>query len=124
MTTLLTRDPARTEPAPAQRTPVGEPSRSTSTAPAVAPRLALSGALTRSGTGELEQRLEQLVATGAGAVEVDLSGVTSMDTAIARLLLRTSWRLGDPGRRLLLLHPSGPVLRVLRFVGARHLVVR
>ena len=47
-----------------------------------------------------------------------------MDGAVARLLLRTSWRLGDPARVLHLLHPTPVVRRVLRFYGAGGLVVR
>lgn len=122
MTTLLTRGPDRTATPPTREAPVVAPGKDAGAAPHAVPRLALAGALNRSGTFELEERLAVLATTDARVVEVDLSQVTSMDTAVARLLLRTSWRLGDPARRLLLLHPSQQVLRVLRFVGARHLV--
>jgi anti-anti-sigma factor len=124
MTTLLTRDPDRTATAPTSPTVVVAPSADTGAAPHAVPPLAPVGDLARSSTSRLEQRLVELAATGADDVEVDLSQVTSMDTAVARMLLRRSWRLGDPGRRLLLLHPSPQVRRVLRFVGAGHLLVR
>ena len=127
MTTLLA-------PAPEQRTdlprqagpaPVSAPATAAATTPPpTARRLALSGTLTKADTDWLEPRLAQLAATGAATVEVDLSGVQAMDGAIARLLLRASWRLGDPARALLLLHPSRQVHRVLRFYGAAGLVVR
>jgi len=85
-------------------------------------RLDLTGALTRSDVADLEPRLEELVASGARTVEIDLSGVQAMDGAVARLLLRTSWHLGDSSRALVLLHPRPQVRRVLRFYGAGDLV--
>ena len=48
----------------------------------------------------------------------------ALDAAVARLLLRTSWRLGDPARALLLVHPQRQVHRVLRCYCAGGLVVR
>jgi anti-anti-sigma regulatory factor len=129
MTTLLTRAPDQATTLPEQSAPspptTTAPAGSRSSAPArpAAPRLVLTGALSRSDISELEPRLEELVETGARTVEVDLSCVQSMDGAVARLLLRTSWHLGDPGRALLLLHPRPQVRRVLRFYGAGHLVV-
>jgi anti-anti-sigma regulatory factor len=86
--------------------------------------LALTGTLSASDVHWLEPKLEELVATGARTVEVDLSGVQAMHASVARLLLRTSWHLGDPSRALLLLHPQRQVRRVLRFYGAGGLVVR
>ena len=110
-------EPASTAPPPAARP----------TAPPVRPlvrRLALSGDLDRADVAELEPQLHELVRSGARTVELDLSRVRSMDAAVARLLLRTSWRLGDPERALVLLSPQRQVRRVLRFVGAGPLVVR
>ena len=119
MTTLLTRAPA-TVPAPSAPTAPTAP-----TVPAVpaVPRLVLDGVLTRADTPRLEPLLDELRATGARTVEVDLSRVESIDPAVGRLLLRTSWRLGAD-RRLLLLHPRRQVHRVLRFCAAGDLVVR
>ena len=128
MTTLLTQAPDRTTTVPEQAAPV-EVAR-TAPLPAVSPprpparRLVLRGVLSRADTAELEPRLEALAHSGARDVEVDLSRVETMDAAVARMLLRTSWRLGDPDRALVLLHPSRQVRRVLRFYGAGHLVVR
>ena len=129
MTTLLTRAPDRTATVPEESTRA--PSTASPPVPAVTPaprasepRLALTGSLTRSASTDLEARLDRLAASEAHTVEVDLSRVERLDVDTARLLLRASWRRGDPGRRLLLMHPRPHVRRVLRFVGAGHLVVR
>lgn len=87
-------------------------------------RLALSGDLGRADSSWLAPELDALAATGAAVVEIDLSAVTHLDGAVARLLLRTSWRLGDPSRKVLLLDPPTQVHRVLRWYGAGHLVPR
>jgi len=132
MTTLLTRTPEQAttlphQPAPPTAGPV-PPARVAPRIAAPAPPdarcLVLSGALSCDDGPWLEPQLEELVATGARTVEVDLSDVTAMDGSVARLLLRASWRLGDPARALHLLHPQPVVHRVLRFYGAGGLVVR
>ncbi len=132
MTTVLTQAPEQAVDVPQQAAGV-EPARTTPPAavrPAVAPppplarRIALSGDLARAAVAELEPQLHELVHSGARTVEVDLTRVGSMDAAVARLLLRTSWRLGDPDQALVLLEPPAQVRRVLRFVGAGGLVVR
>jgi anti-anti-sigma regulatory factor len=132
MTTLLTRAPdaatplrraARTSRGCADRAGEHDGAGAPPTPPS-ARRLVLRGGLSRADSSWLEPQLDALVATGARTVEVDLSGVTAMDGAVARLLLRTSWHLGDPARRLHLLHPPRVVHRVLRFYGAGGLVVR
>ena len=127
MTTLLAPAPEQRTDVPRQAGPVPVPAPDTAAAmtrPPTAGRLALTGTLTKADTGWLEPRLAELAATGAATIEVDLSAVQAIDGAVARLLLRTSWRLGDPARALLLLHPSRLVHRVLRFYGAAGLVVR
>ena len=139
MTTLLTRTPSADVPqqvaptaaaappapppaAPAPAAPVR--ARTAAPAPPTVRRLVLTGTLSKADTAELGTTLEELVATGARTVEVDLSQVDAIDAAVARLLLRTSWHLGDPSRSLVLLHPQRQVRRVLRFYGAGGLVVR
>jgi len=126
MTTLLAPAPEQRTDLPRQAGPVPVPAPRTAAAtpPPAARRLALAGTLTKDDTVWLEPRLAELAATGAATIEVDLSAVRGMDGAVARLLLRTSWRLGDPARALLLLHPSRQAHRVLRFYGAAGLVVR
>lgn len=126
MTTLLERAPERTAHVPERTAPVPGQQSPAVPAPASAPvtRLVLTGALTSADADWLAPRLDALAATTASTVEVDLSGVETVDAAVARLLLRTSWRLGDPGRTLQLVHPRRQVHRVLRFVGAGHLVLR
>ena len=118
-------EPARTAPGAVPPSPA-PPARALARPPAppLVRRLALSGGLSRADVAGLEPQLHELVRSGARTVEVDLSRVPSMDAAVARLLLRTSWRLGDPERALVLLHPTSQVRRVLRFVGAGGLVVR
>lgn len=130
MTTLLTRAPQSRAPLH-EEPPAPAPTAVTRTAAPVSPpappaarRLVLSGGLSRADGSWLEPQLEALVATGARTVEVDLSGVTAMDGHVARLLLQTSWHLGDPARSLHLLHPRRVVHRALRFYGAGGLVVR
>lgn len=128
MTTLLTRAPEHTATPPEQRpapaTASTAPARRATPAPPAVRSLPLSGELSKADVSRLEPELEQLVATGARTVEVDLSRVSHMDAAVARLLLRTSWRLGDPARALLLRHPRPQVRRVLRWYGAAGLVAR
>jgi len=133
MTTLLTRAPESPTPLPDEQPapPAAAPSALASTAAPVrspaapsARRLVLRGGLSRADSSWLEPQLDALVASGARTLEVDLSGVTAVDGAVARLLLRTSWHLGDPARSLHLLHPRRVVHRALRFYGAGGLVVR
>ena len=133
MTTLLTRAPdaatplVEEQPAPPAAAPTALASTTAPVSPPTPPsarRLVLRGGLSRADSSWLEPQLEALAATGARTVEVDLSGVTAMDGAVARLLLRTSWHLGDPARSLHLLHPPRVVHRALRFYGAGGLVVR
>ena len=126
MTTLLTPVQEPTATVPEQTAPLPDvPSRPAPPAgPAVEPRLALTGSLRTADVAQLVPQLARIAATSTPVVEVDLSRVERLDLDAARLLLRASWRLGEPGRRMVLLHPRPQVLRVLRFVGAAHLVVR
>ena len=115
---------ARTHDEPA--VVAGEPAPTLPPRPpsAVTARLALQGALTAADCPWLAREFEDLVASGARNVEIDLSAVEYADAAIARLLVRTEWRLGDVTRRLLLLHPQPQVRRVLKWYGGRHLLRR
>jgi anti-anti-sigma regulatory factor len=130
MTTVLPRPTDATEALPQQSVPDAErpaaPVRAQARPPAppAVHSLVLTGTLSRADTPWLEEQLDDARATGARTIEVDVSQVPAMHTAVARLLLRTAWRLGDPQRRLVLLHPRPAVLRVLRFCGAAHLVQR
>jgi len=87
-------------------------------------RLALRGELSATDRSWLASELEDLVASGARTVEIDLSALGYADMAVARLLVRTEWRLGDVSRKLLLIHPQPQVRRVLQWCGGRHLLVR
>ncbi|MER5648051.1 STAS domain-containing protein [Streptosporangium sp. NPDC002524] len=58
-------------------------------------------------------------------VELDLARVGFIDCAGARTLLRADEHLRGLGQELIIVRPSGPVLRLLRLLGFdRHLLIR
>jgi anti-sigma B factor antagonist len=79
--------------------------------------ISLSGELDVDNVGDVEQELMRVEATDAGAIVLDLSEVTFMDSTAIRLLLTADARSREDGRRLALRRPSASVLRVLRLVG-------
>lgn len=141
MTTTLQRPaviPAPTPPLPASTPP---PTRSapapqidpddSSARPPHAPmahdgvmRLALRGALTDEDRSSLMSRLDDLVATGARTLHLDLSAVTHVEGGVARLLLSTSWRLEHEHRSLVLIRVQPHVRRMIKWYGAGHLLAR
>ncbi|WP_329087072.1 MULTISPECIES: STAS domain-containing protein [unclassified Streptosporangium] len=61
----------------------------------------------------------------AATVELDLAHVGFIDCAGARALLRADEHMRDLGREVIILRPSGPVLRLLRLLGFdRYLLIR
>lgn len=61
----------------------------------------------------------------AAAVELDLAQVVFIDCAGARTLLRADEHLRGLGQEMVIVRPSGPVLRLLRLLGFdSHLLIR
>lgn len=87
-------------------------------------KLALRGSLSLSDRSRLASELEDLVASGARTVHLDLSAVTHVDDHIARLFLSTSWRLEKDNRMLMLVGVQPKVRRMIKWHGAGHLIVR
>ena len=84
-------------------------------------RLLLRGDLTAP---QLAWQLKEFASGRATTLQVDMSSVTHLDAATARLILRQAWRLEKDQRSLLLIHAAPKVRRVLGWYGADHLVVR
>ena len=87
-------------------------------------RLLLRGELTAPQGPQLARQLEELASGQATTLQVDMSSVTHMDAAIARLILRHAWRLEKDQRSLLLIHAAPKVRRVLAWYGAKYLMSR
>ena len=87
-------------------------------------RLLLRGDLTAPQGPQLAGQLQELASGGATTLQVDMSYVTHVDAAIARLILRHAWRLEKDQRSLLLIHAAPKVRRVLGWYGADYLIVR
>ncbi len=69
-----------------------------------------------SGTA-LRARLDQVIATTAGTVVLDLAGVGFIDSAGLRVLVETRRRLAAMNRSLSVRDPSAPTRRVLQITG-------
>ena len=87
-------------------------------------RLLLRGDLTAPQRPQLALQLEEFASGRATALQVDMSSVTHMDAATARLILRHAWRLEKDQRSLLLTNAAPKVRRVLGWYGAGYLIVR
>ena len=87
-------------------------------------RLLLRGDLTAPQGPQLACQLEEFASSRATTLPVDMSSVTHVDAAIARLILRHAWRLEKDQRSLLLIHVAPKVRRVLGWSGAGYLIVR
>ena len=87
-------------------------------------RLLLRGDLTAPQGPQLACQLEDFASGRATTLHVDMSSVTRVDAATARLILRHAWRLEKDQRSLLLIHAARKVRRVLGWYGADYLVVR
>ena len=85
-------------------------------------RLALRGELSLADGARLLVQLQDLAGSGARTLHVDMSAVTQVDAAVARLLLRFSWRVHEGGQRLLVVHAPRQVRRMLRWIGADELL--
>ena len=87
-------------------------------------RLLLRGDLTAPQGPQLAWQLEEFASGRATTLQVDMSSVTHMDAAIARLILRHAWRLEKDQRSLLLTNAAPKVRRVLGWYGAGYLIGR
>lgn len=73
----------------------------------------LVGELDGANTDGVQLELRRLQASGAGAIVIDLSGLTSIDSAGVRLLLSARTRSRSGANRLTLLRGPDAVQRVL-----------
>lgn len=78
--------------------------------------LSIAGELDISTAGDLSAAIE-LAATRAFEVWVDLSDTTFMDSSGLHALAECHAHLAESRRRLVLICPEGPVLRVLKLTG-------
>lgn len=137
MTTTLDRPAEEGRPAPPPQTGRPESARATvprrglPAAPVHRPLphegislVAVRGDLSASDGPRLARELQDLAASGARTLHVDLTAVTYVDGVIARLFLSHAWRLEKDSRGLLLTHVAPKVRRMLRWYGADYLVVR
>ncbi len=92
----------------------GETLRITSERAGGAYVLRLHGELDLRTVPKLRMRLAEALERGSGAVVVDLTEVTFIDSTGLSALLNALRRLTRAGRRLLLSTQDGPVLRLLR----------
>ena len=80
--------------------------------------LRVGGEVDLATSPQLHAKLVDLVEVGeAGRVVVDLTPVAFMDSTGLGVLLAAHKRARANGRRVLLVCPEGPVLRVLRLTG-------
>jgi anti-sigma B factor antagonist len=76
-------------------------------------RVLVDGEMTVYTCGDLKVRLLRQLSEHADAAELDLSGVTEIDTAGLQLLLTAQRHATDGGRQLRVSNPSRSVLDVL-----------
>lgn len=75
-------------------------------------REALTGELTIYRAAELQQQLQAALQHGGGSLEVDLSGVTELDTAGLQLLIALKKSAQEAGGQLSLTGHSAAVIEV------------
>ena len=80
-------------------------------------RVRVSGELDLDTAPDLDQRLEALIAESTGDLDLDLSEVTFLGSSGLVVLLRARQALHEDHRRLRVLNPSPPVLRVFDLSG-------
>ena len=77
----------------------------------------VTGEIDLASATELRQRLNSVIAAGAGDIDLDLSDVTFLDSSGLVVLLATRQRLHDDHHRLTVRNPSKPVERVFELSG-------
>jgi anti-anti-sigma factor len=80
-------------------------------------RVAFNGELDIAGAQEAEEALRQAEADRAGALTIDLRGLTFMDSTGLRLLVAADRRANETGRALRIVRGPDPIQRVLELTG-------
>lgn len=83
--------------------------------------LSVRGELDRETTPRLAAALRQAVAGPADRIEIDLSGVTFIDSQGLRILLEAKRRARE-GTAVVVVHPSSQVERLLQMTGVAELL--
>ena len=81
--------------------------------PTIAPR----GALDLASSRGLQTRLAELAGEAGQEAILDLTGVTFIDSVGLGVVLKAASRFHRQAKRLLIVAPPGPVLRILEFAG-------
>ncbi|MDH2412684.1 STAS domain-containing protein [Nocardioides sp. CER19] len=88
---------------------------------AAAPRLAVSGDLDISGVEEFLSHAGRLLDAGTTAIEIDLAGVTFIDSSGLGALVRLQKSATAGGQQLRLANVPRPVTRILDLTGLTEL---
>lgn len=83
--------------------------------------LSVHGELDRETTPRLATALRKALAEGGGRIEIDLAGVTFMDSQGLRILLEAKRRAGDD-TDIVVVRPSGQVERLLHATGVAEIL--
>ena len=75
--------------------------------------LSLNGELDIATSTELDERLQAMLDDSSEDLIIDLSALSFMDSMGLQVLLRARRKLGRQERRLVLICPPGPILRLL-----------
>lgn len=79
--------------------------------------LVVRGELDAYSAPALEDHIARLLTDGQREVVLDLSQTTFLDSSGLRAILTAHRRIGEQGGKLVLRHPSEPVLRLLEITG-------
>lgn len=89
----------------------------TSTGQDTAPVLAVSGDLDISGVDEFLEHADRLLRESASTIDIDLAGVTFIDSSGLGALVRLQKTATENGRELRLSNVPRPVTRILELTG-------
>jgi anti-sigma B factor antagonist len=84
-------------------------------------RIVLAGEVDISNLDGVNARFEEALDAG-GDLEVDLAGVTHMDSTMLGVLLRTAARMEERGRSFRVVEASPLARKLLRITGLTHLI--
>ena len=85
-------------------------------------RIVVAGELDRLVADRFSRALRDAELGAAKRVEIEMSGLTFMDSAGLALLLQAARRAGGVGRELVVVDPAPPVHRLLEIAAMGHLV--